>query len=233
MPQYPDSITTIFKNPQLIIFDLDGTLYDQKKLRAKLYFSFIMNLLILRIKPKDLKIVSEFRRQREKHKGYSSPTLHEDQYIWCVEKTRASAAKIKNTIEKMMLQMPLKFLKNVSYPNVISFINLSKASGFKIAVYSDYPVNDKLSALGIVADKTFCSTQENIAQFKPSENGLITICKSFRCSVKQALYIGDREDTDGESARIAGMPFLKVNTEQARKGTFYGNLIKLLENGKK
>ena len=132
-----------------------------------------------------------------------------------------------------MLQMPLKFLKNASYPNAISFIDLLKGSGFKIAVYSDYPVDDKLSALGIVADKTFFSTQENIAQFKPSEKGLITICKSFRCSVNQALYIGDREDTDGESARIAGMPFLKVNTKQARKGTFYGNLIKLLANGKK
>ncbi len=233
MPQYPDSITTIFKNTQLIIFDLDGTLYDQRKLRAKLYFTFIFNLLILKIRPKDLEIVSEFRKQREKHKGYRSASLTEDQYNWCIEKIGVSAERIKKTIENLMFQMPLKFLKNALYPNVVLFINILKASGFKIAVYSDYPVEDKLSELGIVADKTFCSTQENIAQLKPSENGLMIICKSFQCNTKQALYIGDREDTDGESARLAGMPFFKVNTKEARKGTFYGNLIKLLVNGQK
>lgn len=232
MPQHQNTITTIFKDTQLIIFDLDGTLYDQRKLRAKLYFNFLVNLLLLKIRPKDLRIVSEFRRQRENHKGYHSASLHEDQYTWCIKRTRVPAERIRKTIDKLMIRMPLKLLKGARYPYVISFINALRNSGFKIAVYSDYPVDEKLSVLEIVADKTFCSTEEKIAQLKPSKDGLILICKTFRLNINQALYIGDREDTDGESARMAGMPFLKVNTKLARKGTFYSNLIKLLKNGK-
>jgi phosphoglycolate phosphatase/putative hydrolase of the HAD superfamily len=225
-----EPITAIFKKTKLVIFDLDGTIYDQKKLRKRLFITFLFNLLLLRITIKDLKIVKEFRIQREKHKGYASSSLVEDQYAWCTAKTHASIVRIRKTVEKMMYKMPLKFLNKTVYPNFISFVNALKASGHKIAIYSDYPAEEKLSALGVVADQTFCSTDKNISQLKPSEKGLIVICKSFQCDIENALFIGDREDTDGRSARMAGIQFLKVNCKEARKGTYYDNLIKTLEN---
>jgi len=230
MPQNPDSIINTFKNIQLVIFDLDGTIYDQKKLRMKLYVTFLLMFLIQRIKIIDLKIVMEFRKQREKHKGFGSASLDEDQYKWCADQTKQAVEKVKKTIDLLMFQTPLKHLKKAIYPNVISFINALRKNGFKVAVYSDYPVDEKLSAFGVKADKTFCSTNKNISQLKPTPKGLNLICQSFQCAIDKALFIGDREDTDGESARMAGMQFLKVETKQARKGTFYDNLIKLSKN---
>ncbi len=233
MSQTLISISNSFKNIQLVIFDLDGTLYDQRKLRRRLYFLFIFNLFLGKINLLDLKIVAEFRRQREKHKGYSSPSLEEDQYSWCLEKTRVPVKKIRETIEKLMFNIPLGLLKKVLYPQTISFIDLLRKNEIKTAVYSDYPVTEKLLAIGIKADKTFCSTHRNIAQLKPSKKGPVEICKAFGCDTDKAIYIGDREDTDGESARMAGISFIKVHSNQARKGTFYGNLINLVKNDRK
>ena len=84
---------------------------------------------------------------------------------------------------------------------------------------------------GISVDKTFYSTGNNILQLKPSKKALLEICKLFQCNIKHTLFIGDREDTDGESARMAGMQFLRVNIRLARKGVFYSNLTNLLNNG--
>lgn len=233
MLQNSASITTLFKNIQLVIFDLDGTLYDQRKLRLKLYLIFIIRLLFFRIRLHDLRIVSEFRKQREKHKGFSSASLDEDQYKWCAEKTGIPIEEIKKIIFNLMYHLPLNHLRNAAYPGINLFLTNLRQSGKKLAVYSDYPVDKKLAVLGITVDKTFCSTQKNIAQFKPSKKGALSICESFDCKPEHVLFIGDREDTDGESARMAGMHFLKVNTKKARKGTFYTNLNNQIENDRK
>jgi putative hydrolase of the HAD superfamily len=230
MSQPLNSISDSLKNIQLVVFDLDGTLYDQRKLRRRLYFLFLFNLFLGKIDIPDLRIVAEFRKQREKHKGCSSASLEEDQFGWCVEKTGMPVKKIKETVEKLMFNLPLRLLKKALYPNVVSFIDLLRQNAIKTAVYSDYPVVEKLSALGIKVDRTFCSTHKNIAQLKPSKKGLDTICEVFKCDTNKAVYIGDREDTDGESARMAGVSFIKVHSKQARKGIFYGNLINLVKN---
>ncbi|MBA7565469.1 hypothetical protein ES708_07153 [subsurface metagenome] len=167
----------------------------------------------------------EFRKQREKNKGYSSPELDKEQYEWCVERLQIPAYKIKDTIEKLMYKLPLHLIKKARYPGVQDFFECLRKNKIRIAIYSDYPVDEKLVALDLMADKTFCSTQMDIGQFKPTNKTLLKICDIFRCDIKNTVYIGDREDTDGESARMAGMEFLKVQVKQARKGVFYSNLI--------
>jgi HAD superfamily hydrolase (TIGR01549 family) len=97
--------------------------------------------------------------------------------------------------------------------------------GYKVAIYSDYPVDKKLAALGILADKTFCSTDKTINCLKPNKKGLLNICQDFDCDITETIYIGDRVDTDGESAKMAGIKFLKVNKSKARSGKFFKNLI--------
>jgi HAD superfamily hydrolase (TIGR01549 family) len=215
---------------RLFIFDLDGTLYDQRKLRRKLYFYLLLKLLLLEVRPLDLRIIASFRKERERHKGYASPALIEEQYNWCADRLHTSVARIKRTIEKYMFTDPLRFLPGVKYPCVHDLFKWLRENGKFIAVFSDYPVDKKMRALGLVADNYFCSTDKEIGQLKPSAKALQQICTRMNCSIDETLYIGDRDDTDGESARLAGMKYLIIDPHEAAKGNYYFNLIKLFTN---
>ena len=52
------------KDIRLFIFDLDGTLYDQSKLRRSLSFLLLRRLVTFRIRLSEIRIIASFRRQR-------------------------------------------------------------------------------------------------------------------------------------------------------------------------
>jgi HAD superfamily hydrolase (TIGR01549 family) len=217
--------TLSIHNYKLFIFDLDGTLYDQRVLRLRMLWLIIFRLFGFRIGIKDLKILSNFRKQREKHKGYSSRNLEADQFNWSSSELNLPVKRIQITIEEFIYNLPLKFIRSAAYKGAGEFISNLMNNGYKVAIYSDYPADEKLAALGISADKTFCSTDKTINCLKPNKKGLINICQFFDCDITEAIFIGDRVDTDGESAKMAGIKFLKVDKSKARSGKFYKMLV--------
>jgi FMN phosphatase YigB (HAD superfamily) len=223
-PDFPHKSSSIV-SCKLIIFDLDGTLYNQRSLRLRVMFNLIFRLLTFRINRSELKILSCFRKQRESHKGFSSPDLENIQYQWCEEPTGKKATEIQRVIEKYMYEQPLKFIGKSIYPGVQQFMELLHKRGFHTAIYSDFPADKKLIALGITVDAVVSSTDQNISQLKPGNKAIEALCRQFNCLPGETLLIGDREDTDGESARMCGINFLKVDVALARNGLFYNSLI--------
>lgn len=213
------------KNYDVFIFDLDGTLYDQNLLRKKIIRALLFRLLSFRVKFLELKIIQNFRRLREEHKAYAAPQLDEEQYSWCAEKLNIPAVKVRAVIEKWMLEFPLDILLSARYPGVDEFFQLLHRNNKRIVVYSDFPVENKLKALDLNSDKNYCSTFKPIEQLKPGKKAIELICKELSCSPEKIIYIGDREDTDGESARMAGIAFIKVEIDEARNGLFYKQLL--------
>lgn len=218
-------IDLLLSSYDLFIFDLDGTLYNQQKLRNIVLVELIFRLLTFRINLKDLKIINKFRKLREQNLAYESPGIHDEQFQWCANALNIPFDKVKNVIEHWMIQYPLRYLRKARYPKVKSFFLELKNHNKHIAIYSDFPVDKKLKALKLTADKTYCSTEAHIAQLKPSKKGTDIICKEFNCHPEQAVFFGDRMDTDGESARLAGVHFILVDVRKARKGKFYLNLL--------
>ena len=214
-----------FNKIRLFIFDLDGTLYDQKKLRRRIVQILMLRFFSFSIRPIDLKIISSFRKQRENHKGYSSFAIEKEQYQWCADELKIPVQKVEVCILKYMYKLPLKFILSARYPNIEKVFNAIKELNFSIAIYSDYPVQEKLDALHLEADVLFNSIDNDPHQLKPSGKAVDFICSKMNISRDEALLIGDREDTDGESARLAGVPFLKVDVQQARNGQFYTNFL--------
>jgi FMN phosphatase YigB (HAD superfamily) len=210
---------------RLFIFDLDGTLYDQKKLRKTITLHLFIRFLTLRANLLDLKIIAAYRREREKRKSYASPTLDADQFDWCSSVLGIPALRARKTIEYWMYKFPLPYLLKAQFRGVAEFFKVLKEHGKTIVIYSDFPVEEKLKALGLTADKYFCATDREISQLKPSAKALEWICKTQDCIAEDAFYIGDRDDTDGESARQAGIPYLIIDPFLAGKGVYYPNLI--------
>ena len=230
------SITGIFDLPKpiskysLFVFDLDGTLYSQSKLRKKLVIALIFKFLTFSLKRIDYKIISEFRKQREMHKAYTSPALESEQYEWVADKLKVPPETVAKTIDKWMGDFPLNYLRSCRYTGIDLCFNELKKKQKKIAVYSDYPADEKLKALDLVAHAAFCSTDKQISQLKPGKKGLTYICSQFNIAPEKTIFIGDRTDTDGESAKLAGTDFLKVNVHEASGGIFFMRLLNQLKS---
>jgi phosphoglycolate phosphatase/putative hydrolase of the HAD superfamily len=225
----PDILSEISKY-RLFIFDLDGTLYDQKKLRARIASGLISNFLKRRISFAELKIIRSFRRQRENHKSYTSETIHDDQYQWVRNDIDLPLDQIKYTIDKWMFWYPIQFIFAYRFPGLDIFFDTLRQNGKIIAILSDYPIGEKLQALNLAADAFLCSTDRQLNTLKPSAKGIAILCEQFNIPKEKTIFIGDREDTDGKSAEMAKIDFLKVKINRARRGLFYPGLAKMIQN---
>ena len=84
-------------------------------------------------------------------------------------------------------------------------------------VYSDYPVNEKISAIDFTPEHTFYSNDELIKCMKPNPIGLKNILKSLNLKPDEVLYIGDRDDRDGLCAEAVGVEYLNVKNFSKRQ----------------
>ena len=76
--------------------------------------------------------------------------------------------------------------------------------------------------LKLNADIEAASTDTEINAFKPDPKGLLFISNKLNMELKDCLFIGDREDTDGICAKNAGMDYLIID----KKGKIFEELRK-------
>lgn len=209
---------------ELVIFDVDGTLYDQSKLRRNLCFKLFRYYALNPWKYREILVLYHFRKEREKRIGYSSDNLSEEQYLWCKAKVDLPIQKIKDVIDYWMFKVPNQYLKECRYPGLIQFVELLDQLGILVAVYSDYPAQMKLKALGLKIETVVSSTDKFINALKPAPAGINYIIEKSGVNNKlNCLYIGDRDELDGQCARNASVSFLLIEKEAARAG-FYEKL---------
>jgi FMN phosphatase YigB (HAD superfamily) len=207
---------------ELVIFDVDGTLYHQSKLRKIMFFKIISYYLLRPWKFKELFILYHFRKEREKRAGFTGVNLQEEQYIWCAQKLNVKIETVKDVIDKWIFTLPNDSLKSCMYPGVSKFIADLKLQGAKTAIYSDYNSKNKLKKMGLYVDLEVSSTDPEVNSFKPLPDGLLLILSEMNISNKKnCLYIGDRFELDGLCAKNAGIPFLLVDKAAAPKDFYF------------
>lgn len=207
---------------QLVIFDLDGTLYSQSRLRKMMLIRLFTYYIIRPWKYKDLLILYHFRKEREKKAGYKGNDLEEEQYIWCAEKINENINRIKNVVNKWIFDVPNDYLKECMYPDVNTFLNELKNKGIKSAVYSDYDVEVKLSRMNVYVDFELSSTDKRVNALKPLPDGLFAILTEMKVTDKMScLFIGDRFELDGKCAEYADIPFLLIDKKTALKDFYF------------
>lgn len=209
---------------EVVIFDVDGTLYDQSKLRKKMMLALLGYYLLRPWKYKDLLILHHFRKVREGKSGFTGNDLQNEQYQWCADRMNISFDEVKVIVDKWIFDFPNKYLKECMYPGVdVFFETLDKKKILK-AIYSDYDSLKKMRELGLSASSIVSSTDKNINSMKPLPKGLVYILSELNINDKaNCLFLGDREELDGLCAEKAGIPFLLVDKKQARI-----NLYKIL-----
>lgn len=208
---------------KVVIFDVDGTLYSQQKLRRKMFFSLIRFYMFRPWRYADLLILHRFRQEREKRTGYVGADLEKAQYEWCANKLNASVDRIKEVVNHWIFQYPNPFLASCIYPGVRELFKKLREKNIKIAIYSDYKAIDKLAAMGLEADLVVSSTDKNIDTFKPDPKAINYIMNEFKVTSEECLFVGDREELDGKCASNAGISYLILN-DKCDPESFFANI---------
>lgn len=214
-----------WKNLKAIILDVDGTLYHQSKLRKKMVFQLLKYYLFRPWEVKDLFILYHFRKEREKMAGQQFDNLEETQYQICATKLNLPIARVKKVISRWIMEAPNHYLADYRYPHLITFLELMGKAGIKIAIYSDYPAMEKIKAMQVPADLVVAATDFEVNALKPNPKGLQYLLSSLNFEASQCLFIGDREELDGQAALTVGMPFLLISNKRKVAAQFYRQLI--------
>jgi HAD superfamily hydrolase (TIGR01549 family) len=205
-----------FPIPRAVIFDVDGTLYDQQKLRLRMVWEMIRSVMIAQRRIKDMKILWNFRKMRESWSPINVTDIERQQYLYGSKVLKVSPSVLQNIVQEWIYQRPLKHLSTCRFAEIEMVFTLLRQRAIPIGIFSDYPAHEKLKALRLEADVVVSATDKEVGRFKPDPLGLWVLAERLGIPVHDCLLVGDRDDRDGECARNAGMPYVILT----RKHTF-------------
>lgn len=205
---------------QAILFDLDGTLYNQTKMQMFMIMELFLYYVIRPHKLFELRILYYFRKKRYEADG--AENLEQAQYDVTAFFLKVSREEVRRIVTFWIEKRPLKYIKRCRYDYISDLFKYIKVKGLDIAIVSDYPVEQKLKALELHADMLICSTDKEVNSFKPNPDGFLLASHKLGIRPENCIVIGDRDEKDGEGARRAGMIFV----EHDKIMSSFFNLIK-------
>ena len=200
----------VLNGVQTVVLDLDGTLYDKRGLARRMVRHLWWCLPLL---------LAERMARNEMHKvQYSSEQEFFDAFF--TEMARGhwwSPDRAARWYHKVYLPVMIRLIAryHAPRPEVMALIDMCKERGVRMAIYSDYGcVEQKLSALGIDASpfELMVSAPE-LGALKPSEPCARQVLERLHANPKTTLFVGDRDEKDGASARSVGARFLLVENK--------------------
>lgn len=188
----------------LVVFDVDGTLYDQRPLRMRIARDLLLHTLTAQtLRP--LLVLRAYRRIRERLADrevgpFEAPLLAET-----AAHTRCSTEDVLAIVSEWIEQRPLVYLASCRFTGLNSVFDGIRKSGRTIGVLSDYPARAKLTALGLTADHTVSAGDDEVGFMKPNPRGLQTLIARAGATAASTVLIGDRVERDGAVARRLGV----------------------------
>jgi putative hydrolase of the HAD superfamily len=220
--KYPN---ILFDSIEAVIFDVDGTLYNQKKLKVRMLLSLLHDFWKVTNMITIFRVLKSFRGYRERVADSDTDSSLWMQYEWVARNTNTEIELVRRVVEEWMFRKPLSHIGTCLHDGVADFFDLLKEKKMKVGIYSDYPSLDKLAAMALHADVYVCSTDQDVLRLKPSPKGLLICCRKLKVLPENTLYIGDRDDHDGECARRANVPYIILPGDRGTAEHFYYQLI--------
>lgn len=196
------------------ILDVDGTLYDQRRVRLAMLGRLLSHYLRHPFQIREGIVLYRFRKMREKPEWKDSS--FEALFTELESTVHIPAEQCRQVISYWMFKVPLDLLGPSAYRDVISFINKEHDAGKRVIVYSDYPAEDKLKAMGVACDNMYSFGCGGIDEQKPSPRVMEKIVRETDIRPDRLLYIGDRDEKDGTSARLANMDYCDIQEFRRR-----------------
>ncbi|CAN7321509.1 MULTISPECIES: HAD family hydrolase [Ensifer] len=189
---------------RLVVFDLDGTLYDQRRLRARMLLRLVADAA-RRCSLGTIRILRAFRDCREELGDALATDVAARQYELTAERCGQSPESVRKTVEEWIERRPLDLLPACRCRGVERVFAGLAVQGKTIAVLSDYPASEKLKALGLGASIVVSAMDPEVGALKPHPAGLAHVLNRAQVPAEQAIMIGDRVERDWAVAQSHGM----------------------------
>ncbi len=190
-----------------VIFDLDGTLYDNSWLPLRLIMG----------DPKHAFMLALERHVRHLIQGQEfgdADTFYRTLFTHISERQNVSYLDAKEWYFGKYMPLTISILEKhyKAEKFVTPLISELKQRGVKTAVFSDYScVEEKLRAIGLDPQLfDFCEAAPDLGGLKPNRNLFLRLLDVIDATPQETVFVGDREDTDGRGAKAAGIRFIKV-----------------------
>lgn len=197
----------VLNGVKAVVVDLDGTIYDKTGLAQRIVARLWWCLPLLaaeRLARRNAHYV-QFA-SKEEFFGFFFETMARGHW-W-------GAGIARTWYFEVYLPTMVGLIRRYHHPRkeVLELIREAKAKGLKVAIYSDYgAVVEKLEALGIDPGQfDLLISAPELGALKPSEPCARRVMEMIEATPETTLFIGDREDKDGASARAVGARFLKI-----------------------
>jgi FMN phosphatase YigB (HAD superfamily) len=204
----PEAALPSAEHLRAIVFDVDGTLYDQTKLRRAMLVTLVKaHLLRPRAGWRTAAVLKAYRRAQEDLRHHPGDNAAARQLEIACARTGSTLEFARECVAKWMESAPLAFLARCAPPGLSAFLHSCRQRGIRLAVLSDYPAADKLRALGVADafELSLCAQSPEIGRFKPDPRGLLVTLQRLGVDPADALYVGDRAEVDAPAAAGAGV----------------------------
>ncbi|MCQ2576401.1 MAG: HAD family hydrolase [Treponema sp.] len=201
-----------------VAFDIDGTLYRNRKL----------NIRVLPYVIRHLKVYTNYNKVR---KELRQADFYGDLYD---QQNRLMAQKLNISVEEAEV-----LVKKICYDGISGFFKKFKAekgtlelfarlkeNGIKIAVLSDFPPEQKGDMWGMMKYCDVVLGSEEIGALKPSQKVFQELINKLDLPPEQILYVGNSHRYDVEGSKKAGMKAAWVIAPSKR---FFGKKSELAD----
>lgn len=190
-----------------VIFDLDGTLYDNSKLPFHVVVRSLFSLPML--------YAERMCRHHMSGRWYGTKGATYDELFRRMSKmTGFSVERCSKWYWGTYMPLQVNILKRHCHvkPWVIPAIESLKAQGIKVACFSEYSfIREKLCAIGVDPDMfDILIDAPTAGGCKPCRKAFMYLAAKLDVHPSDILMVGDREDTDGAGAEACKMKFQLV-----------------------
>ena len=192
-----------WRSIRLVVFDVDGTLYDQGRLRRRMAVEIALHCCFAR-SAEVIRVLGWHRRLRERLAERECEDFEVTLLSQTAERTGLTEARIRELIAEWIERRPLRRLAACRYEKLPALFAGLRASGKIVGVLSDYPAAAKLEALGLCADHVVWAGDDGVGVMKPHPRGLELLMARANKPPENTVLIGDRIDRDGFAAARAG-----------------------------
>ncbi len=182
---------------KVIAFDIDGTLYPAYRLNVRIighFFSYAREFLHFGLV------------RRQLRKTAPLPNLFEYQARLLAKRLKVDSETAQKILDDMAYAGLAKYFKNIkTYEDVYETFEKLKKAGYRLALLSDFPPEQKGELWGL---KPFCDkilSTEKIGALKPSKYPFGVLAMELGVKPQEILYVGNSAKYDVLGAKNAGM----------------------------
>jgi putative hydrolase of the HAD superfamily len=180
-----------------VAFDLDGTLYPDK-------YVYIRSIPLFMRYPRVVYFFNKMRKAVRKLDKIEN--FRQTQGSILAGYMGVSPDRALQLMDSVIYDKWKKYFSHMRlFPFVRETLEALKRNGYKLALLSDYPIETKLSILGIESIWDYSVSSETLNCLKPHPEPFNHIQRKLELPAESILYVGDRYAYDIIGAKNAGM----------------------------